>query len=611
MRLVQIDTETGNKTILFEDPRYSFIQPALNADGSKLAFVLLKEDRACIALADMATKEYKIVNNTDYDLITDPSSPSFNKDGTLNFCSNDRGRLEVFTVTPNSDGTTFSYTPAVSDPIAALWAYKNDIGIFYTSYASTGNVIKIKPLEEWKNVPDFEGPSPAGEIMTFREFEDDYPDFDPYKEIAQVRKDNQLAETNNDNNSSEVDNKDEENQSENNSKKGENPDKKLFGKDKKEKEAVKHRSKEAIEKLEHLEPATNKLENEKPFLGKITPLLYSPFFDMLSYKNESYFGLGGFFAGQTARTQTKTGLVFIDAFYYPAIKNFTGEFFAELPVGTGSLDFLVSRNTAIVGITDSQANDELFTINNMALAGYSLPIYSRADMKNTKTLTYFLYAGGFFTQQDKKVFSLTDSIPFTKDISFHTGVDYSQNINLRHDNAIVFSLTNLLLGEYNFDIKKAFAGYEGELLLQASNGSSTHEISTVIRYTDFPSSTIPFLSRAHLNAQKENCNFPGKILLNYSYIMPGLFSGVMDVNIGIQTLASFGTNSDGTTAKTGKPLNFKLDQKAALNLELAMPLAVGQKITAGLSLLFDLADKNSSEPDFNFYISCKMNWLRF
>ena len=599
MRLVQIDTETGTKTVLFQDDRYSFIQPALNADGSQLAFVLVKEDRACIALADLATKEYKIVNNTEHDFITDPSAPSFNKDGTLNFCCNDRGRLEVFTVTPNSDGTTFTYTPAVSDPIAALWAYKNDLGIFYLSYASTGNVIKIKPLEEWKVVPDFDGPSPAGEIMTFRALEDDYPDFDPIAVMTDARKPAEADTT-----EQEETEASEETEESDNSK---NP----FDKKKKDKNEVQHRSQEALDKLEELEPGVSTLQNEKRFLGKFTPILYSPLPNFISDKNNTYFGFGAFLFGQTARLQMKQGIILFDAFYYPKIKNFTGDFVMELPVGTGTLDFYISRNASLLGLPDN--GEDMFSLTNMAIAGYTHPIIARADIKKTNVLSALFYAGGIFTQQSQKAFAINDSIPFTKSISFHTGLDYSSYVDERYDSYMEYSIVNLLLGNFDFETKKAYLGYEGEFVLKTGNKSITQEISTVVRYTDFPSATVPYLSRAHFAGKYENCQFPGKILLNYSYIIPGILQGVADGSVKLQGLASFGKNSDGSTPdpELKLPLNLKLEKKVALDLELDFPIAQGQKFTGGFSMLFDLNDRNKVAPEMSFYIQCKMNWLRF
>ena len=569
LRLVQIDTQSGEKSVLFEDERYSFIQPALNADGTELAFVLLKDDRACIALADLATKEYKIVNNTDYDFITDPSSPSFNKDGSLTFCSNDRGRLEVFEVSLNSDGKTFSYTPAVSDPIGVLWAYKNDMGIFYTSLASTGSVIKIKPLEEWKKVPDFEGPSPAGQIMTFSQYERDFPDFDPYKKKAEVAQEDDST----------TDDK------------------------------VKHRSQEKISMLENLPPAQKELTNEKIFFGKITPLLYSPFISLLSDKNNSYLGIGGFFAAQTARLQMRQGLIFMDAFYYPKIKNFTADFFSELPLGSGILDLYFGRQGGLIGLPGFDGNS--FSMNNIALAGYKHPLWDRDDIKGAKSISLLFYTGGLFSQQSTEAFALNADIPFNKNLAFHTGFDYSELKRLQHNNYVILSTVNLLLGSFDFEKKKLFTGYEGELSLRNGINNSVQQASIVLRYTDFPSQTVPFLSRAHLPGLYENCTYPGKILFNYAYIIPGLLRGFADGNINVQTLLSFGKNSDGTTPESKMPLNLKVEKKVALNLELEIPLGIGQQLTGGFSFLFDLNNIKNITTDTNFYIACKMNWFRF
>ena len=326
--------------------------------------------------------------------------------------------------------------------------------------------------------------------------------------------------------------------------------------------------------------------------------------------DNTYVGIGGFFLGQTARYQMKQGIIMLDAFYYPTIKNFTGDFIAELPVGTGTLDFLLSRNTSIVGLPDW--DDDLFSLSNMALAGYTHPIFSRADMKNTRVLSALVYAGGFFTQTSEKAFEVNADIPFSKNISFHTGLDYSTYINEKRDNYSEYSFVNLLLGNYDLEAKKMYLGYEGEFAVKVGNKNTTQEISTVIRYTDFPSQTIPYLSRAHFGGTYENCLYPGKILINYATIFPGIFGGLCDGNIKVQGLASFGKNSDGQTPvpELPLPLNLKLEKKFALDLGLDFPVSVGQKFTTGFSFLFDL-DKKSYKPDINFYVSCKLNWLRF
>ena len=593
MRLVQIDTQTGAKTILFEDARYSFVQPALNADASELAFLLLKDDRACVALADMTTKQYKIVNNTDYDFITDPSYPSFNKDGTLNFCSNDRGRLEIFHASLNSDGQTFTCTPVVADPIGALWAYKNDLGIFYTSHASTGNVIKIKPVEEWGKVPDFEGPSPAGQIMTFGGLEDDYPDFKPFvKAAAQVAGKN-AAEDETATEDSAEDSEAAENTEDSTSSNKETSD-------------YKRRSQEKIDQLENLKPATKELTNQKRYFPAIQPFFYSPFINVINNQDHTYLGVGGVFLGMYPKLQMKTGLVWIDAFYYPTLKNFTGDFLAELPLATGLIDIFVSRNNLSFG-----SDENFFELRNMAILGYTLPIISRDEKDSSTLLNAITYAGFSMDQKAEKVFAVNADIPFTKQLSFHAGLDYSRRSAESSNASSWISIVNLALGNYDFATNKFNLGYEGEFSMKNGFDSFMQETSLIVRYTDFPSETVPTLSRAHFNGQEENCLFPGKAILNYAYIIPNILYGLGDLNFNVQGMLSFGKNSDGKTPETNLPLNIQIERKFSLGAELSVPLGLEQKLALGYSGLFEFNEGKMSKPQTKFYLTCKMNWLRF
>ncbi len=609
MRLVQIDTETGAQSVLFEDPRYSFIQPAINADGTQLAFLILKDDRACVALADLSTKQYKIVNNTDYDFITDPSSPSFNKDGTLTFCSNDRGRLEIFEAKVNSDGQTFTYIPMLSDPIGALWAYKNDFGIFYTSTASTGNVIKIKPVEEWGNIPSFEGPSPSGQIITFGHLEDDYPDFNPYKAVAESQsKTDEQTESELADNELDFTTEGQTLAVENTEEEAASTDDETEQEDKSKEEKYKKRSPKKITQLENLDPGVTELTNEKTYFPMLQPYLYMPFFSSIEFKDDNYLGFGGFFAAMTPKLQMKTGILFLDAFYYPKIKNFTGDFFAELPIGTGALDLGISRNTSMLGLNQDKSN---FMMNNIMIAGYTQPLYSREEKHNTKELKLVTYIDFSMSQKNEKIFAVTDNIPFEEQLAFHIGLDYSQDFTLRHDNTLSFSIVNLALGHFDFNANKVRIGYEGEYLFGTSSNSGKQEISLIARYTDFPSETVTLFSRAHFNGIQEDCLYPGKLLVNYSYSIPGLFFDFADVGFNVQGLASFGKNSDGKTPDSGNPLNFKLEKMFNLGAEISVPLGLGQKIAVGYSALFGAEDETFTKPKTNFYVTCKFNWLRF
>ena len=571
MRIVRVDPETGDITPLFQDERYSFIQPALNDDGTKIAFVLLKDDRACIALGDIATGQYKIVNNTEHDFITDPSEPQFNKDGTLTFCSNDRGRLEIYEAVPNSDGQTFTCTPKLSDPIGALWAYKNDMAIFYCSQASTGRVIKIKPVEEWGNIADFEGPSPAGEIMTFGTKPNDYPDFDPYAKLAKEK---------------EADSDDHK---------------------KPKEEPVKHRSPESIEKLDKLEPATTELTDIKGFRPYITPYLYLPFINTLEAPEKNYFGVGAIFAGLLPRYQMRQGLIYFDAFYYPTARNFTGEFLMETPLFAGTLDLIVSRNSSLF---EFPKNKNAFSMENDVIAGYTLPVFSRDQYTVGRELAVLTYAGASFKQTSDHIFSITENLPFTKQVNFQTGLDYRQGMSLPRDNKLTFDITNLAVGMWDFDKNKLFVGYEGEFSFSTGTNQYSQETGLVVRYTDFPSNTTPTMSRAHFLGKTENCLFPGKILMNYTYTMANFIPGIADGSMTVQGMASFGKNStDKNTPETGLPLNLRLEKKLNLGFEACFNAGAGQKLGIGYAALFDFA--TNAKTEWNFYVTAKFNWIRF
>ena len=569
MRIVKVDTQTGDITPLFQDERYSFIQPALNQDASEIAFLLLKEDRACIALGDPVTGQYKIVNNTEHDFIIDPSTPYFNADGTLTFCSNDRGRLEIYEALPNSDGQTFTCKPMLSDPIGALWAYKNDMGIFYRSKASTGSVIKIKPAQEWGNIADFEGPSPAGEIMTFEKYKNDYPDFDPYAKVAE--------------------NKSEEEESE-------------------KTDTVKHRSEASLAKLENLEPGQTELTNQKSFRPYITNMMFLPFVNLQEDATNTFFGIGALYYGATPRLQMQQGIILAEAFYYPTMKNFTASFLSEIPTNFGLFDLCIARENSL---TDLNSSKDTFTISNLLYFGYTLPLLAREQYGKGQQLNLIAYTGANFSQKDSKAFAITEKIPFDKGLFFHAGLDYTQLISLARKDNLCFSLTNIATATWDFNKNKLFAGYEGEYSIKAKISDIQQQADLIIRYTDFPSANIPSMSRAHFNGKEENCLFPGKILLSYSYIIPDILSGVADANLIAQGLASFGKNhADGGTPETGNPLNFNLEKKLNFGIELNFKLGGTNKLAVGYAGLFDLG-KSPDQGEFNFYVSCKLNWLRF
>lgn len=588
MQIVKIDTTNGNKTVLFQDDKYHFIQPALNYNGSIIAFLLLKEDRACVAIGDTATGEYSIIYNDSQDSLVDPSAPFFNSDGNLNFVSNERGRLEAYSATFDKQTETYEIKPMLSDPIGITWAYQSNLGVFYTSMASTGTVIKIKPKREWGNPADFEGPSPAGEIMTFGKYLDDYPEFRPF------------SATYDDDNSSlqqEIASaQDSDSNEQTNSKQNLAP------------KNYKTRSEQALERLNNLPPVTTELTKERTFIPGIVPLLYMPFISAVSDPfDDDYLGIGGIFAGLTPKVQMKQGVVIADLFYYPKLKNLTGDFISEIPVGTSLIDIYLSRSLLTL---ENALGENLFTETNVVTFGITLPIVGYSEHRNATNLNYLAYAGATFTAAEDHAFSLTDKVNYNSALEFQTGFDFAKNIKTNRDKTIGFDITALALGNYNFIRNKLFAGFESEIVIDSGTQHSRHEFDIVTRYTNFPADTNITFSRAHLASSTENCLYPGKVLLQYSFVSPNFMNMQMDGSLFAQTLVSFEKNTiDNITPDSGLPFNITPSNILNLGAELALPIGNKQKISFGGNVLLDFANPDA-EPEFKFFFSVKFNWIR-
>ena len=118
------------------------------------------------------------------------------------------------------------------------------------------------------------------------------------------------------------------------------------------------------------------------------------------------------------------------------------------------------------------------------------------------------------------------------------------------------------------------------------------------------------MSRAHFLGKTENCLFPGKILMNYTYTMANFIPGIADGSMTVQGMASFGKNStDKNTPETGLPLNLRLEKKLNLGFEASFNAGAGQKLGIGYAALFDFA--TNAKTEWNFYVTAKFNWIRF
>ena len=58
------------------------------------------------------------------------------------------------------------------------------------------------------------------------------------------------------------------------------------------------------------------------------------------------------------------------------------------------------------------------------------------------------------------------------------------------------------------------------------------------------------------------------------------------------------------------PLNLYLDKRLNAGFELCFDLGLTKKLAIGYAGLFDFT-KDISQSQWNFYVTCKINWLRF
>lgn len=601
MQLVKVDTENGEISPLLYDENLSFIQPSLNADGSKLAFMILKKDRALVALADLAdistsrpdkSSGYRIVANNG-EKIYDPSYPFWNSDGKLTFTCNYRGRLEVFEVNENDESN-----PVVSDPIGALWAYKTERGIYYYSISSSGSVIKMKPLSEWGKVPDFEGPSAAGEIISFGHLENDYPDFKPYILLSEV----EIPEDE-DEEDKEVDDE-------------EILPKPIVGK------SVKHRSKENIEKAENLiigssdqnagegqSSATlsvGTLQNEKLFIPLPQPLIYFPFFDDVEINSKDYFGFGGVFIAMTPRLQLSPGAMYADLFYYPGLKNLTADFYSEIPLGSTLLDLGLTR--LFQNPVWNKAAENGFIEKNIIHLGITQPIIHRVQHLDEIDLAFFTSAKIVFAREAEEPIPMNSKLAFSKTLDFQAGLDFIYSKSNSLDQLRSFGLTAIGIGEWNLAMKKFFAGTEFETGFLYESSLFNYELTLRGRYTDYPASTVISFSRASYSGFELDCSYPGRLVPQASVIIPDFLIGGLNLKTFGEMLFSFGSNSvDFETPKNENPLNFTMDNTFAAGLELYIKSG-RQELGLGYNFLFDT---NTFEYiDSKLYMVLKYNWIR-
>jgi len=560
MRLVQIDIKSGALSLLLEKTGLSFIQPAVNKDGSKIAFLVLDDNRARVAVMETANpSEYKIVANDD-EQIFDPAYPSWNSDGSLTFCCNYRGRLEIFEISETSlSHENTQPRPVLSDPIGATWAYKTSRGVYYSSHASSGYVLKMKPESEWGKAADFEGPSPAGKIISFGPLENDYPEFKPYVVEPTEKEAAEKAEK------------------------------------------IKRRAPENIAKAKALVNTEAQLEvileSKKPYLNFINPVFYLPLVSFVQDKqnHHTYLGVGAGFIGIPPRKQLASGVLLTYLTYYPEFNNISGSLWIFVPVGSHNFDFMLNRSFTI------RDGFERFLEANTLIMGYTLPIVDRRQGNNAVYFSSISYAGGEINRFAAGPSSIAGNYRNSFGLYAGTGLELYLSKELPRDcwHSIDFVALASICGsefESNPDFKP---GFEVELIYKKGYKLINYELSVRGRFTPFPAYVCPPNSGVVYGGKKLDCSQSVRIIPKASLIIPNILFNIIDTKLYCEMLLS---------ASPEKSDKLAFDKSVMGGIEIGK-YSNQLEVAGGSSLRFDW-DKQISADSWNVYFTFKYHWSR-
>ena len=569
MGLSLVDVQNGSVTPLLYDDDLSFVKPAVNADGSKLAFLIADGKRARIAELDLTKNEnagisasdYRIVAN-DSEEIFDPSEPYYDSDGTLLYNCNYRGRVEVFAVTEekSDDGCVYGAVPVVSDPCGALWAYRNQCGIFYGSVSSSGMVIKIKPSQEWGIVPDFNGPSVPGEVVSVKGYVDDYEDFKPFEKTHEYKK----------------------------------------------------REAEFAEK--EAGDVKTQLSEEKKYIPLPQISLYAPFFEVVGIAgSKPAFGIGYAVLAFMPKIQQQFGFVEVDGVYFPSINNYSVNANAILPIKNHELDICINRMLYPAEINEKK---QILEDTSFSVGGKYTLIHFKQEQEETD-LSVISNIGFSIHRYDENFFSATDNVNCLMNFDAFTGLDFYKDFipkgNFEQSIFSPVSLDSSLLGLFYFDLynnysQKVFAGAEAELNYFFGN-SILFNFGLVGRYAQLPSQAQYSSSRVKLGSQIINFEYPGRLVCKAGVQIPKLLFGYVNLNVYEAAMISFGHNAiDFATPENNTFLNSNLYDKLLTEIELS--LQAGRiKFGAGYSVFYSLYQKQWNLGQF--HLECKLNgWRR-
>ncbi|ULQ60580.1 hypothetical protein K7I13_04670 [Brucepastera parasyntrophica] len=432
-RLVEVDLRTGERKVLIESETESYISPALSQDGSEIAFLIITGERAILASSQMPKYEFaypvpqrninRLVNINGG--ISDIAYPSWKKDGSIQFSSNERGRLEVW------EYKNGQKRPVVSDPVGALWSETISKGIVYASYASTGYVVKIKPAKEWAIVPDFEGPSAPGSVITLGTLVSDYPGFNPYPATG----------------------------------------------------AEKNIPEPGISTLYDTGTQQN-LQNEKRFVNIPKLDLWLPLPTIIFLPEDSVsFGIGAFaiFSSAPLRRGMPDSAIVTGGSWYPAIGQFSLFFLSNIPLYTGQFIICLGRDL------EKNYDGTVFYETNSLQLSYAVPFYSRSFYYNRTEFAAFLGLFALTGRNDTEVFSVGAGISYDAGIGGRAGVDFYFRKNILTDLFLTVKATPaLLISIYPTISTRTYVS--GELLAGVSAGTEfvQAEFGLRSRWLDLP-----------------------------------------------------------------------------------------------------------------------------
>lgn len=550
-KLVEIDLDSGNSKTLLESDSNSFIQPSLSDDGSIISFLMLDGNRAVLGTAPMPTYEFaypiphsKIASIENIrETIYDIAYPTWQRDGSLHFASNERGRLEVWKW---SEGVK---TPVVSDPVGAFWAEKTETGILYASYASTGNLLKMKPLDQWAVVPDFLGPSLPGEIMRFGNLASDFPSFSPFDAVE----------------------------------KSEQNDKK---------------SEKIIERKEPYAQtqAATILSEEKNFYPLPRLQLWLPLVNALPIPHDEVaFGLGGFvlLSGYPLQGGSQSSTILADALYYPTIGQSEGDLLFTLNFAATQLFFLASRNIELTKEAD------FFTETNTALLSFSIPLRNRIFYRNTIDLAFIT---GFQTQAQRQQNSV-----FTSSFTTHLGLDgYYAYSPSKSVSLITRSHATLFASVLPTKSDTLFWGSEFQASSTAGTRKIQGELGVKSRWFNYPKEMPLPLTLVSTKGENLDCSYPGRTLIQTALVIPNSFN----TRFFVEKLISSGFNTHGMeTPDNNSILNISVDPFWDLGGEIEIEQG---RVRMALGVVSSLkkADVESILPNARIYFTFKIDALQ-